>query len=107
MVDHGILLDKLSKICIRTSTVTWFHSYVQGRMQVTNVDREFSRSGFVTCSVLQGSILGPLVFSTYINELPTVLSSYKVNLYADHMAVTMYGNDIYELNLHLNIEMKI
>ena len=61
-IDRGILLDKM--ICLRfsNSRVAWFNSYVTHRSFIVNVSKEYSSPGTLSCGVLQGSVLGPLLF---------------------------------------------
>ena len=89
-VDHAILRDKLQAIGV-TST-SWFESYLSNRRQC--VDVKGSRSEFlpVTCGVPQGSILGPLLFLIYINDMNISLTC-KLSLYADDSALLFSHRD--------------
>ena len=88
MVNHAILLAKLEIYGVRYSARKWIESYLAGRTQVTKVGGEISPPASVTCSVPQGSILGPLLLSLYINDLPLISNAVKWNLYADDTAIT-------------------
>ena len=106
-VDHEVLLSKLKHIGVRNSSVEWFRSYLDGRSQVTKVNGEISSSAFVTCGFPQGSILGPLLFLIYINDLPIALHELKTNLYADDTAVTISDSNPEILERKLNDALKI
>ena len=65
-------------------SIEWFKSYLSGRQQVVTIDGITSCPGLVTCGVPQGSILGPLLFLCYVNDMVTRVSAdCKLILYAD------------------------
>ena len=78
-VDHSILLHKLDFYGFRGKTNAWFRSYLQHSTQVTVIDHRSSNKSVVTYGVPQGSVLGPLLFLLYVNDMYS--SSNKLNFY--------------------------
>jgi hypothetical protein len=68
--NHQILLGKLNKLGINGPALEWFKSYLENRQQITDINNHFSEMATINISVLQGTILGPLLFLCYINDLP-------------------------------------
>ena len=92
-VDHNILLEKLHYYGIKGLTLEWFKSYLKNRNQITCINNEFSRKGEVNCGVPQGSILGPLLFSLYINDMPIACTESDPYLFADDGALLFENID--------------
>ena len=104
-VDHCILLSKLSAIGVSPSSIKWFESYLSNRKQRTSCGNELSDALPVTVGVHQGSILGPLLFVVYINNLPDAVINSEVTLYADDTVLYYFSKEPRLLEDKLNEDL--
>ncbi len=74
--------------------IDWFRSYLTGRHQLTRVNGCDSSMREITCGVPQGSILGPLIFILYVNQLPSAVKNGQCFLYADDTAIVCSRDNI-------------
>ena len=97
-VNHEILLNKLEHYGIRDISLSWFKSYLSNRKQFVCINGTNSGLRELTCGVPQGSVLGPLLFLLYINDLPNISSKLKFYLFADDTNIYCESGDINTLN---------
>ena len=102
-VDHKILLKKLYHYGIRGVSLDFFTSYLTNRTQFTVVDGVVSNLLEVLCGVPQGSVLGPLLFLLYTNDLCNA-SNFYINLFADDNCLSLWDSDLISLKNRCNIE---
>ena len=105
-VNHDILFDKLEMYGVRGIALQWFRSYLNNRFQYVVYNGEKSDKKRITCGVPQGSILGPLLFLLYINDLADVSDKLFALLFADDSNMFITGKNIHELVDSMNFEMK-
>ena len=74
-IDHEILLQKLKAIKFSESTIKWFKPYLFERIFLVNIENKLSDFRKISCGVPQGSILGPLLFLIYVNDMPQAVTS--------------------------------
>ena len=82
-VNHDILLMKLQHYGIRNNMLSWFKSYLTDRKQFVSFNGKNTETLETNCGVPQGSILGPLLFLLYINDLPNISKALNFYLFAD------------------------
>ncbi|XP_026728807.1 uncharacterized protein LOC113494593 [Trichoplusia ni] len=111
LVDHNRLIEKLEKYGVRGPAKKWFQSYLSNRQQITRLAKLNKVTNTIedfdsvprtnSCGVPQGSILGPLLFLVYINDLPQSISHQCV-LFADDTTIIIKSNQPQNLSSQVN-----
>ena len=104
-VNHKILLSKLQALGLDQVAIKWFASYLEDRQQIVQIGDTHSDSCSIKCGVPQGSILGPLLFLIYVNDMRAAVSC-KLLLYADDSALLTSGKDVSEIEGVLSRELE-
>ena len=99
------MLGKLKLCGVHCLSLKWIWSYLSDRMQQTFIDGAQSDFCNVTCGIPQGSILGPLLFTMYINDLPSCNLFSKPKMYSDDTTLTSSAEDPYILGHKMNYDM--
>ena len=99
------MLGKLNAYGISGVAGNWFRSYLSERQQMCCVNGHSSNSPFLRCGVPQGTILGPLLFLIYINDLPNCLVHSRARMFADDTNLTYASNNIYDINHNFNEDL--
>ena len=105
-VNHNILLEKLRKLGIQLNNLKWIQNYLTNRTQSTLANGTLSTKRNITCGVPQGSVLGPLLFLVYVNDIRNILHQSEHFLYADDTVIVSYGDCIQNTipNLQLDLD---
>ena len=101
-ISHKILLDKLYKYGIRGIALEWVRDYLCNRKQFVVYNNAKSYMGNVDIGVPQGSILGPLLFLLYVNDLSNVSMKLSFIQFADDTSIFMKGGSLSEIALSMN-----
>ena len=105
IVDHEILLQKLNNYGVRESANLWFKNYLDNREQFVIINGNESEKKKMICGVPQGSVLGPLLFLIFINDLPNA-TKFLTLLFADDTTFQMSDPDINKLFDNANSELE-
>ena len=105
-VDHNILLSKLDNYGIRGMAQKWFRSYLFKRQQIVKINDNYSTPLEIRCGVTQGSVLGPLLFLIYINDIYRTSKLLKFHLFADDTCILSNNKNVQTIEKTLNKELK-
>jgi hypothetical protein len=105
-LNHSILIKKLECYGFRGIVLSWLESYLSDRKQFVTINNEFSNVLQIRTGVPQGSILGPLLFILYINDLVNVNNDVQLLMFADDTNMLMCDNNINSLEIRANLVLR-
>ena len=105
-VDHNILLHKLNYYGIRGLANDWFKSYLLNRKQYVSIQGIDSDQAIMEYGVPQGSVLGPLLFLLYINDLHKAVKFSTTRHFADDTNLLIKNKSLKQLKKHLNLDLR-
>ena len=106
-VNHEILITKLQYYGIRGSYNDWLRSYLTNRKQFVTLGNSASNHGKITCGVPQGSVLGPLLFLIYINDMNKAVKNSIVHHFADDTNLLCSKKNLKELRKTMNDDLSL
>lgn len=106
LIDHTILLKKLTHYGFSENAINWMSSYLNGRKESIYVNGSFSSPRTLTCGIPQGSCLGPLLFIIYTNDFPLVLANSNAHMFADDTTITAAADSQTRLYEYLSNDFK-
>ena len=92
-IDHKILIGKMKCMAFSNGVTKWFEYYLPKRMFSVHVENSFSDKAIIICGVPQGSILGPLLFLKYVNDMVQAVNC-DLLIYADDTSLIFQHKDI-------------
>ena len=104
-VNHKTLLSKLSNYGIHDNAYYWFESCLENRTQRCSNNGSLSKGCSLSCGVPQGTLLGPLLFLLYINDLPNCLFNCQPRMSADDTHLTYVGDNADNIQSCLNQDL--
>ena len=105
-VDHQILLKKLEHYGIRGIANNWFKSYLSNRKQFVSINGFNSKEQSMKYGVPQGSVLGPLLFLIYINDLNKAIKYSTVHHFSDDTNLLVVGKNLQDIQKQINLDLK-
>uniref|UniRef100_A0A1B6LII1 Reverse transcriptase domain-containing protein n=1 Tax=Graphocephala atropunctata TaxID=36148 RepID=A0A1B6LII1_9HEMI len=115
-LSHGLILDKLHNLGIQNTALKWFSKYIQGRYQLVEISQSINgqktkiRSGLqpIRRGVPQGSVLGPVLFILFTNDLPSYLDPYSYTImYADDSVLLTSSKSFETLEINSFIALNL
>ena len=105
-VNHEIRINKLKALGLNHIAINWFVLYLRDREQIVDIAGTYSQACNITCGVPQGSILGPLLFLIYVNDMQAAVKC-KLILDVDDSALLVSGKDVVKIEQVLSRELKV
>ena len=105
-LDHRVLLNKLTSLGFNKASVQWFNTYLTDRSQSVVVNGSTSEPQPILFGVPQGSLIGPLLFIFYINDLLSVVSHCKIQLYADDTLLCISSSSVTDIEFMLSEDIR-
>ena len=100
-INHSILLKKMEYYGLQSENIKWFKSYLNEREQMVSCHNTQSGKSTISIGVPQGSVLGPLLFLIYVNDINRHVYSGACNLYAEDTLVYYSGSTMSELKYNI------
>ena len=100
-------MEKLRGYRLNDKELDWFFDYLQNREQVVQFGSAFSEPGSVSVGVPQGSLLGPLLFVLFINDLPNTTVRCNILMYADDTVLFFSAKEVSDIEMVLNTELEL
>ena len=101
-INHQLLLQKLQSLGLQDTALDWFTSYLDSRSQEVRIEDSTSSSSSLLAGVPQGSILGPSLFSLFMNDLPDSVKSSTCAMYADDTTLYVTSDSVDSITTSLN-----
>ena len=105
-LDHRVLLNKLTSLGFNEAAVQWFNAYLTDRSQSVVVNVSTSEPQTILFGVPQRSLIGPLLSIIYINDLPSVVSHCKIQLYADDTLLYVRSSSVTDIEFMLSEDLR-
>ena len=106
-VNHTILIEKFRYYGIRGTALSWFTTFIQDRSHTVSINGNSSNKITTTHGVPQGSVLGPLLFLLYINDLHEAIQNSTVLHFADDTNTLTVNSSLKKLNRHINHDLSL
>jgi hypothetical protein len=105
-ISEEILIKKQEHYGVRNRNLQWFKSYLNDRTQFSLINNVKSEMQSIETGVPQGSILGPLLFILYVNDLPGCVQKCQINMYADDTAIYFSAKNVPDMSSAINSDLK-
>ena len=105
-INHVILLEKMKCYGIQNKEIEWFSNYLQNRRQIVNFKNKLSKPELMKIGIPQGSVLGPLLFLLFINDIGQSTYPCSCNMFADDVVIYCDAANVTQLESNMNKSLK-